>query len=69
MEVYTENAATEQVHETEQADIPLTPKDRRFLLGASLRLLVHRFSHGKPILGDDLERIAVFADDAGERAA
>ena len=42
----------------------LTPSDRRLVLGASLRLLGHRFSTGKPILRDDLVRLAKFADDS-----
>jgi len=42
----------------------LTPSDRRLVLGASLRLLVRRFSTGKPIVRDDLVRLAKFADDS-----
>ena len=48
---------------------PLSPEDRRLLLGASLRLLGHRFSSGKTILHDDVLRVASLADDAMERAA
>jgi len=42
----------------------LTPEDRRLLLGASLRLLGHRYIYGKPILQDDVIRVASLADDA-----
>jgi hypothetical protein len=49
-------------------EISLTRADRRLLLGASLRLICHRFLHGQPIFQDDVIRIATFADDA-ERAA
>ncbi len=50
-------------------DVFLARADRRLLLGASLRLLAHRFSCGKPILRDDVARVASLADDAVERAA
>jgi hypothetical protein len=46
----------------------LTPEDRRLLLGASIRLLGHRYAIGKPILQDDVIRVASLADDV-ERAA
>jgi hypothetical protein len=52
-----------------QDEPPLTPEDKRLLLGASLRLLGHRFTCGKPILQDDVIRVALLADDAVERAA
>jgi hypothetical protein len=52
-----------------QLESPLTPEDRRLLLGASLRLLGHRFSCGKPILQDDVIRVASLADDVVEHAA
>jgi hypothetical protein len=42
----------------------LTPSDRRQVLGASLRLLGHRLGTGKPILRDDVVRLAKFADDS-----
>jgi len=41
----------------------LTPAHRRLLLGASIRLLGHRFICGKPILQNDILRITDFADD------
>jgi len=53
----------------EQADIPLRPEDRRLLLGASIRLLRHRFACGKPILQDDVIRVASLADDSIGAAA
>lgn len=46
----------------------LTRADRRLLLGASLRLLGHRFSSGKPIFRNDVIRAASLADDV-ENAA
>jgi len=46
--------------------IELTAGARRLLLGASLRLLGHRFSRGQLILRDDLLRAATLADDAPE---
>lgn len=49
--------------------IPLNRADRRLLLGASLRLLGHRFVLGKPILEVDVLRVASLADDVMERAA
>jgi hypothetical protein len=52
-----------------QDEPPLTPEDKRLLLGASLRLLGHRFVCGKPILRDDVIRVASLADNAAERAA
>jgi len=51
------------------ANAPVTPEERRLLLGASLRLLGHRFFCGKSILQDDVLRVASLADDAMERAA
>ncbi len=42
---------------------PLNPEDRRLLLGASLRLLGHRFVCGKPIFKDDVIRVAALADE------
>lgn len=42
---------------------PLTPADRRLLLGASLRVLGHRFTSGKPIFKDDVARVVALADD------
>jgi hypothetical protein len=68
MEVYTEDKAG-QADKTQLADIPLTRADRRLLLGASLRLLAHRFSSGRPIFQDDVIRVATLADDAMGRAA
>lgn len=47
----------------------ITPEDRRLLLGASIRLLGRRFSCGKPVLYDDVIRVASLADDVMERAA
>ena len=49
--------------------IRLSQPDRRLLLGASLRVLQDRFSHGRPIFQSDVLRIATLADDARERAA
>jgi hypothetical protein len=49
--------------------IPLARANRRLLLGASLRLLGHRFISGKPIFQADVLRVASLADDAVERAA
>lgn len=46
----------------------LTPRDRRLLLGASLRLLVQRFECGQPILKDDVARLASLADVIRARA-
>jgi hypothetical protein len=60
--------ATELV-DRQQRTISLLPEDRRLLLGASIRLLRHRFACGKPILQDDVIRIASLADDALGRAA
>lgn len=47
----------------------LTPSDRRLLLGASLRLLAARFSHGRPIFQSDVIHVSSLCDDAAERAA
>lgn len=52
--------------QTTGGEISLTRADRRLLLGASLRLLGYRFSHGKAIRQDDVIRIASFADDVQE---
>jgi hypothetical protein len=49
--------------------IPLSRPDRRLLLGASLRVLQDRFSHGRPIFQSDVLRVATLADDAREHAA
>jgi len=49
--------------EVRDGEISLTPADRRLLLGASLRLLGHRFICGKPILQSDVIRAASLADD------
>ena len=62
-----QNAA--ELVDREPSDIPLRPEDRRLLLGASIRLLRRRFACGKPILQDDVIRIASLADDAMGRAA
>jgi hypothetical protein len=40
----------------------LSSKDCRLLLGASLRLLVHRFSCGQSIYRDDLIRLVSLVD-------
>lgn len=50
----------------ESHEKPLTPDDRRLLLGACLRLLGYRFVNGKPIFRDDVIRVAALADDARE---
>ena len=55
---------TSQVGPAQNHQIPLSFKDRRLLLGASLRLLAHRCTHGMPILMDDVIRVASLADDA-----
>jgi hypothetical protein len=43
--------------------IRLSAKDRRLLLGRSLRLLGYRHALGQRILREDVTRIALFADD------
>jgi hypothetical protein len=60
MRVYTESQEGTQQH----ADPPITREDRRLLLGASLRLLGHRFTCGKPILQNEVLRVASLADDS-----
>jgi hypothetical protein len=50
-------------------EISLSRPDRRLLLGASLRVLQDRFSHGRPIFQSDVLRVATLADDAKEQAA
>jgi hypothetical protein len=50
-------------------EIPLSRPDRRLLLGASLRVLQDRFSHGRPIFQSDVLRVVTLADDAREQAA
>jgi hypothetical protein len=47
----------------------ISRKDRRLLLGSSLRLLRRRFTLGKRILKSDLIRVTSFADDSQEWAA
>jgi hypothetical protein len=47
----------------------LSNEDRRLLLGSSLRLLMRRFSTGRPVLQSDVIRVASLADDAVECAA
>jgi hypothetical protein len=42
----------------------LSRTNRRLLLSASLRLLLHRVHFGKPVLRADVERVASIADDA-----
>ena len=54
--------------EPQPDEVSLTRADRRLLLGASLRLLGHRFISGKPISQADVIRVASLADDATERA-
>jgi hypothetical protein len=49
--------------------IPLSRPDRRLLLGASLRVLHDRFSHGRTILAADVLRVASLGDDARGWAA
>jgi hypothetical protein len=58
-----------QESSTQAGEVELSRCDRRLLLGSSLRLLRHRFVCGKPILRDDVLRVASLADDARERAA
>jgi len=41
---------------------PLSPEDRRRLLGASIRLLLYRYAAGKRISKQDISRITLFAD-------
>jgi len=48
-------------------EAPLSRPDRRLLLGASLRVLHDRFSHGRPIFQSDVLRVATLADDAREQ--
>ena len=50
--------------EPSQPQTPLTAEDRRLLLGASLRVLGHRYASGQPIVSDDVIRVASLADDA-----
>ena len=52
-----------------QPEMFLSGPDRRLLLGASLRLLSRRFSYGKPILQNDVLRVASLADDVAGQAA
>jgi hypothetical protein len=47
--------------------LSLSRRDRRILLGASLRLLARRFSCGRPVLRADLARLFSFADDVERR--
>jgi hypothetical protein len=54
--------------EVPDSELSLTRTHRRLLLGASLRLLGRRFSCGKPILQEDVARVASLADDVMERA-
>lgn len=61
---FTLTLEASQVGPAQNHQIPLSFKDRRLLLGASLRLLAHRCAHGKPILEDDVIRVASLADDA-----
>jgi hypothetical protein len=42
----------------------LPPADRHDLLRASFRLFGYRLGHGIPVLREDIERLAVYADDA-----
>jgi hypothetical protein len=80
MEVYTESSTRQEspqsgtnpridLNRKVERETPLAREDRRLLLGASLRLLGHRFICGKPILQDDVIRMASLADDAREHAA
>jgi hypothetical protein len=55
--------------EASKPELSLSRPDRRLLLGASLRVLHDRFSHGRPIFQSDVLRVATLADDATERAA
>jgi len=55
--------------ELQQHESLVSPKDRRLLLGASLRLLGRRFSCGKTILQAHVVRMASLADDVTEHAA
>jgi hypothetical protein len=52
-----------------QADRVLASADRRFLLGASLRIFLRRYGCGKQICFryEDLNRLASLADDAEGR--
>jgi hypothetical protein len=59
---------SQRVSSNIKTETELSSSDRRLLLGASLRLLGHRFICGKPILQDDVMRVASLADDV-ERAA
>lgn len=59
----TEFTLTLEPRQDEQQK-PQTSEDRRLLLGASLRVLGHRFVCGKPIFKDDVIRVASLADDA-----
>lgn len=61
--------STLQKSSTQTEEVELSRCDRRLLLGSSLRLLRHRFVCGKPILQDDVLRVASLADDARERVA
>ena len=54
MELYTKKK--------HQEIAPLSPEVRRFVLGASLRLLLKKFRRGKSIFQDDVVRLASVAD-------
>jgi hypothetical protein len=43
----------------------LSPEDRRIFFGSMLRWVTRRFRGGKPVLRNDLLRLAALADDAG----
>lgn len=70
LEVGTRQDFRERANPSElHGETHLSPEDRRLLLGASLRLLGHRFHMGKSILQDEVIRVATLADDAQERSA
>jgi hypothetical protein len=68
VETGRESQRSRSVNGVQDDEISLARADRRLLLGASLRLLVHRFSAGRPVLQNDVIRAASLADDV-ENAA
>ena len=48
---------------------PLSVRDRRLLLSASLQLFLHRLRHGMSVMSADLARLAQLGDNPEDHAA
>jgi hypothetical protein len=62
MEVYEISSGSQE--QAPRDATGLNAEGRRLFLGSMLRVLIRRYTYGKPILRADLRRLMALADDA-----